>query len=61
MTPNDPRLTFDPITKVEGLKLMNMYEAYGHAMYHGRVIAFFGENDLLTSVTPNDPRWHLTP
>ena len=24
MTPNDPRLTFDPITEVEGLKLMNM-------------------------------------
>ena len=22
----------DPITQVEGLKLMNMYESYGHAM-----------------------------
>ena len=32
MTPNDPRLTFNPITQVEGLKLMNMYESYGHAM-----------------------------
>ena len=32
VTPNDPRLTFDPITKVEGLKLMHMYESYGHAM-----------------------------
>ena len=31
-TPNDPRLTFDPITWVEGLKLMHMYESYGHAM-----------------------------
>ena len=32
MTPNDPRLTFDPITKVESLKVMNMYESYGHAV-----------------------------
>ena len=32
MTPNHPRLTFDPITYEEGLKLMNMYESYGHAM-----------------------------
>ena len=32
MTPNDPRLTFNPIIQVEGLKLMNMYESYGHAM-----------------------------
>ena len=32
MTPNDHRLTFDPIAYVEGLKLMNMYESYGHAM-----------------------------
>ena len=32
MTPNDPRLTFNPITQVESLKLMNMYESYGHAM-----------------------------
>ena len=32
MTPNDPRLTFNPITQVEGLKLMNMYESNGHAM-----------------------------
>ena len=32
MTPNDPRLTFNPKTQVEGLKLMNMYESYGHAM-----------------------------
>ena len=32
VTPNDPRLTFDPITEIEGLKLMNMYESYGHAV-----------------------------
>ena len=25
VTPNDPRLTFDPITYVHVLKLMNMY------------------------------------
>ena len=55
MTPNDPRLTFNPITKVEGLKLMYMFESYGLAIYNGRVIVFFRENDLLTPVTPNDP------
>ena len=32
VTPNDPRLTFDPIAWVEGLTLMNMYESYGDAM-----------------------------
>ena len=32
MTPNEPRLTFDPIPEVEGLKLMNMYESYDHAV-----------------------------
>ena len=31
MTPNDPMLTFDPITKVEGVKLMIMYELHGYA------------------------------
>ena len=32
VTPNNPRLTFDPINSQEGLKLINMYKAYGHAM-----------------------------
>ena len=32
VTSNDPRLTFDPITYLEHLKLINMYESYGHAM-----------------------------
>ena len=32
MTQNDPRITFDPITQVEGFKLMNMYESYDYAM-----------------------------
>ena len=32
MTPNDPRLTTDPIMYVEGFKLINMYESYGHAV-----------------------------
>ena len=36
----DPRLTFDPLTKMEGLKLMLMYELYGHAMYHGELKHF---------------------
>ena len=30
VTPNDPRLTFDPIKLVKGLKLINMYDSYGH-------------------------------
>ena len=38
VTPSDPRLTFDHITSVEGLELMHIYESYGHAMKHGRVI-----------------------
>ena len=40
VTPNDPGITFDPITQIEGLKLINMYECYDPAMYHGRVRAF---------------------
>ena len=32
VTSNDPRFTCDPITTVEGLKLITMYESYGHAM-----------------------------
>ena len=33
-TPNDLRLTLDPITYVESLKMTNMYESYGHAVYN---------------------------
>ena len=32
MTPVDPRLTFEPKTYVENLKVVHMYESYGHAM-----------------------------
>ena len=32
VTPNDPRLTFDPVTLVESLKVIYMYEYYGHAV-----------------------------
>ena len=38
--PNDPRLTFDPIIQIKGIKLMYMHESYGHAMQYGGVIAF---------------------
>ena len=41
VTPNDARLTCDSVTYVEGLKLINVYESYGNAMWHARVIAFF--------------------
>ena len=32
VTPNDPRLTCDPIALVEGVNLIIMYESYGHTM-----------------------------
>ena len=32
VTPNYPRLTFDPMKSEEGLKFINMYKSYGHAM-----------------------------
>ena len=32
LTLNDPRLTFDLITWIEVLTLMNMYESYDNAM-----------------------------
>ena len=61
MTPNDPRLTFDPITEVEGLKLMNMYESYDHAVLHGRVIAFLVQMAYWPQWPQMNPDWHLTP
>ena len=36
MTPNDPTLTFDP-KKIEGLKLMHMYELHEYTMKNRRV------------------------
>ena len=53
VTPNDPRLTFDPITKVKGLQLMHMYESYGHTRQHGEVIAFFAK----MTIPPMTPKW----
>ena len=32
VTPNEPKLTFDPIKSEEGLKLINVYKSYSHAM-----------------------------
>ena len=32
VTPNDPRLRFDPVKSQESLKLIHMYKSYGHAM-----------------------------
>ena len=32
VTPNDPILQFEPITKVDGLKLTHIFESYGHAI-----------------------------
>ena len=34
---------------------MYMFESYGLAIYNGRVVALFRENDLLTPVTPMTP------
>ena len=39
MTPNDPRLTFDP-KKTAVLKLMHMYELHEYTMKNRRVNAF---------------------
>ena len=39
VTPSDPRLTFDPITIVECLKLMNMYELYILCIYRSRLFS----------------------
>ena len=39
MTPNDPRLTFGP-RKIEGLKLMHMYELHENTMKNRRIYAF---------------------
>ena len=46
MTPNDPRLTYDPLAQVESLKLVHMCESCGHAIQHGWVKTLFSENDL---------------
>ena len=32
VTPNDPRLKLDPITLVEGRKVMHMNVSHGHAI-----------------------------
>ena len=32
VTQNNPRLTFEPIKVIEGLKLMHAYELHGHIM-----------------------------
>ena len=53
VTQNDPRLTFNLIALVEGLKLMHMYETDGHAIQHGCVKVY------LVKITfwPSDPKW----
>ena len=43
------------------LKLIHVYESYGHAMEHGWVVEFLSENDILTPVTPNEPRLIFEP
>ena len=42
---------------MEGLKLMLMYESYGHAMYHGRVKAFLAK----MTYRPQWPQMIVTP
>ena len=32
VTPNEPKLKFDLITFVEGIKLINMYESHDHTV-----------------------------
>ena len=61
VTPSDPRLTVDPITLVDGLKVMYMHESYGQAILHVRDTAFLSKNNLLNPVTPIDPGWISRP
>ena len=56
MTPNDPGQIFRTITLVEGVKLLHMHKSRVNAMLSEGLDAFFGENDLLTPVTLNDPK-----
>ena len=61
--PKWPQIDIWPHDIGRGFQDDDIYESYGHAMYHGRVrpIVFFCENDLLTPVTPNDPRLTFDP
>ena len=56
-----PVLHFCTITYVEGLKLIHMYESYGHAMEHGHIIAFLVKMTFWTQWPQMTPDWHLTP
>ena len=45
--------------KIEGLKLMHMYELHEYTMKKSYCI--FRENQNLTTMTPNDPRLIFDP
>ena len=55
LTPNDPGLIFRTINFVEGVKVLHMHKSHVDATYSVGLDAFFGENDHLTPLTPNDP------
>ena len=55
MTPNDPRLTFDP--QID--RGSQPYAYVCHVTWTSYSI--FSANDLLTPVTPNDPRLTFVP
>ena len=52
MTPNDPKLTFDP-EKIEGLKLIHMYELHEYV--------FLVKINIWPLWPQMTPGWHLTP
>ena len=58
VTLNDGRLTFDPLTQVEVLKLINIYESY---VMLCNMEEFLGENALLSPKTPQNARATFDP
>ena len=40
MTPNNPRLTCDPICEIKGLKLMHMYEIHEYTTIEEEMMHF---------------------
>ena len=52
---NDPRLTFDPINRIEGLK--QMYELHECTMYHKKANYYYiSENQDFYPMVSNAPR-----
>ena len=57
VTPNDP----DPVTVVEGLKLMHMYESYAIRLMVMLCNNIYSEHYFLTQVTLDNPKFTFDP